>query len=284
MSKTWYEKAVSILQLISLPILFIVGIFSFVSPYLTDFWKGFTLGALAVFFPMLIFNVYNARNQKEDDLPSPPKVSSKQQQATTTIQAKESTDFTLNDTAWVILSSIQGGVADSISTENITKRTGLDRTLVFHTCVMLADHGYLKFTSVSGDMGLVRITATGLQAIRDAQKFAPETKTEHNTDELIDALDMLRARWEDYRKIKEPSSTQKLDLKFSVKSIAKRLDELDSKYADTWTLPLREQVQVICSQLKEFGESRQFFLIERFQETCEVGEALSSALKRGASQ
>jgi hypothetical protein len=209
---------------------------------------------------------------------------SKQEQATTTIPAKESTDFTLNDTAWVILNVIQGSFADSMSTEEIAQRTGLDRTLVFHTCVMLADHAYLKFTSVFGNMGLVIITATGLQAIRAAEKFEPRRKMKHNMDELIDTLDVLRARYDAYRKTTEPSSAQKLGLKFSAKTIAKRLDELDSKYADTWTLSLREQVQLISNQLRQFGESRQFFLIERFQETCELGEALSSALKRKAIQ
>ena len=58
MSKSWVDDTVKVLQLISLPIVIIVTIYGAMQNYLTDFWKGFVIGALLIFFLMLILNFY----------------------------------------------------------------------------------------------------------------------------------------------------------------------------------------------------------------------------------
>ena len=58
MSKSWLDDTVKILQVISLPIVITVTIYGAMQNYLTDFWKGFVIGALLIFFLMLILNVY----------------------------------------------------------------------------------------------------------------------------------------------------------------------------------------------------------------------------------
>jgi hypothetical protein len=62
----WLNDAVNVLQLISLPILIVVTLYGAFSAYLTDFWRGFMLGALVVFLPMLILNIYLTRRHGRD--------------------------------------------------------------------------------------------------------------------------------------------------------------------------------------------------------------------------
>jgi hypothetical protein len=83
----------------------------------------------------------------------------------------QTSDFTLNDTAWIVLNAAQGSFADAMSTEEIIRTTGLDRTLVFQTCVILRDTRYLVFTDEFKDMAMVKITGLGLQTIKAADKF-----------------------------------------------------------------------------------------------------------------
>ena len=56
----------NVLQLIALPIVIIVTAYGAFSAYLSDFWRGFMLGALVVFLPMLVFNIYLARRTKRE--------------------------------------------------------------------------------------------------------------------------------------------------------------------------------------------------------------------------
>lgn len=75
----WLNDAVNVLQLISLPILIVVTLYGAFSAYLTDFWRGFMLGALVVLLPMLVLNIYLARRhgrekpaaQEDPSRPSP---------------------------------------------------------------------------------------------------------------------------------------------------------------------------------------------------------------------
>lgn len=64
MSKDTLDTVVKSLQAIFFLIMIVITVYSQVSPYLNDFWKGFALGALVVFLPMLIFNIYLTRKSK----------------------------------------------------------------------------------------------------------------------------------------------------------------------------------------------------------------------------
>ncbi len=86
-------------------------------------------------------------------------------------------DFVLDDTDWRVLNVAEGSYADSMSTMEIAKEAGLDSAVVYQTCLILRDHGYLVFTDEApSGAALVRITGIGLQAIRDREKFAPKSK------------------------------------------------------------------------------------------------------------
>ena len=62
----WLNDAVNVLQLISLPILIVVTLYGAFSAYLTEFWRGFMLGALVVLLPMLVLNIYLTRRHGRD--------------------------------------------------------------------------------------------------------------------------------------------------------------------------------------------------------------------------
>jgi hypothetical protein len=64
LSKDTLDTVVKSLQAIFFLIMIVITVYSQVSPYLNDFWKGFALGALVVFLPMLIFNIYLTRKSK----------------------------------------------------------------------------------------------------------------------------------------------------------------------------------------------------------------------------
>lgn len=96
----------------------------------------------------------------------------------------QTSDFTLNDTAWAVLDAAQGSFADAMSTEEIIRTTGLDRTLVFQTCVILRDTRYLVFTDEFKDMAMLKITGLGLQTIKAADKF--RSKPSRKNKEISD--------------------------------------------------------------------------------------------------
>ena len=58
MSRSWLDDTVKILQIVSIPIILIITVYGVLRDYLTDFWKGFVIGALVIFFLMLGLNVY----------------------------------------------------------------------------------------------------------------------------------------------------------------------------------------------------------------------------------
>ena len=54
----------------------IITLYSFVRDYLTDFWKGFVIGALVIFFLMLVVNVYFYWAGKSRQATQPPQSTS----------------------------------------------------------------------------------------------------------------------------------------------------------------------------------------------------------------
>ena len=97
-------------------------------------------------------------------------------QPISTMQSQQESVFTLNDTAWRILNVAQSSFINAMSTNEIAKTTGLASDLVFETCVILRDSGYLIFTDEFKDIAMVKITGQGLQAIRDQLRSRPNSK------------------------------------------------------------------------------------------------------------
>lgn len=64
MSKDTLDSISKIVATIFYLIVISVTIYGQILPYLNDFWKGFMLGALIVFFSMLVFNFYQTRRTK----------------------------------------------------------------------------------------------------------------------------------------------------------------------------------------------------------------------------
>jgi hypothetical protein len=60
------DFAVKVLQLISLPMLIVLTIYLTFSAYLSEYWKGFMLGALVTFLPMLIFWAYREKGNRSN--------------------------------------------------------------------------------------------------------------------------------------------------------------------------------------------------------------------------
>ena len=80
-------------------------------------------------------------------------------------------EFNLNDTAWRILSVAYGSWVEGMSTEQIVQITKLNKELVFQTCLILEEEGFLVFRNKLRDTVLVKITRKGLEAIRDHRSY-----------------------------------------------------------------------------------------------------------------
>lgn len=89
----WLEDAVNVLQLIALPIVIVVTAYGAFSAYLGDFWRGFMLGALVVFLPMLVFNIYLARRTKREASSPPASAGQKAQVLPSKVETKVAKRF-----------------------------------------------------------------------------------------------------------------------------------------------------------------------------------------------
>ena len=168
MPRDTLDTVVKSLQAIFFLMMIVITVYGQLSPYLNDFWKGFALGALVVFLPMLVFNIYLSRKRTKEEPHAKPleKNSDKQPRA--------------QQPAIVIL----------------------------------------------------------------------------GVEELLPALREFMTRWEQYERLAIQQKWQMASqggIQQFAKELSSRLLSLDSKYAESWDFGIRNQVQIVSSDLQKLG-------------------------------
>jgi hypothetical protein len=116
-------------------------------------------------------------------------------------------------------------------------------------------HGEVKCEGVSHPSPLQRIA--GLLAQEKDQRqpdTVPKEKASHN-NELLILLRKLLIRWQQYMELSDRPSefSYRENMKSFAIGLSDQFLELDSTYADSWDFGLRNQVQRISNELRQFG-------------------------------
>ena len=96
---------------------------------------------------------------------------------------------------------------------------------------------------------------------KEPQKTQPEPKATQVTprvkvtDELLALLRSFLTRWQQFEALGEArwSREHRYDMQSFVKSLSGRLLAIDSRYADSFESSIRNQVQIISNELRQFG-------------------------------
>jgi len=64
MSRPWLEDLKNAVQTIFLVLSIILAVYAVLSQIAAEFWRGFAVGALTIFFVMLAYHLYSTREEK----------------------------------------------------------------------------------------------------------------------------------------------------------------------------------------------------------------------------
>jgi hypothetical protein len=93
--------------------------------------------------------------------------------------AKESKQL-VTDLGWVILKVVEDNSGRTITTKRIAAGIGKNNKAVYDECLILRDHGFLRFVDDKFGTAMVTITGTGLQALRDKKTIGPKGQESSN--------------------------------------------------------------------------------------------------------